>query len=88
MVEMVAPSMNENWRDLYRAALFEENKRNLPVRIANAEKKIAARSRELSNSGHHTSREKSALNLALYALAALRSSLKRDERDFGQGAVA
>ena len=85
---MNAASMNDNWKDLYVAALLEPNKSKLPMRIAVAEKKIAARSQELSNSGDDKNVERSALNIALYALAALRSSLKWDEGDPGQNAVA
>jgi hypothetical protein len=56
---MKVASMHEGgWRDLYRAALFEPNKSKTPMRIANAEKKIAARARELSNSGDHDALER------------------------------
>ena len=81
MAEMNATSINDNWRDLYVAALFEPNKSKLPLRIANAEKKITAKARELFNSGDHDTLERSALNVALYALLALRSSLDCNESD-------
>jgi hypothetical protein len=83
MAEMNAASINDNWRELYVAALFESNKSKLPLRIANAEKKITAKARELFNSGDHDTMERSALNVALYALLALRSSLDRNESDSG-----
>jgi hypothetical protein len=83
MAEMNAASINDNWRELYVAALFESNKSKLPLRIANAEKKITAKARELFNSGDHDTMERSALNVALYALLALRSSLDRNEIDSG-----
>jgi hypothetical protein len=35
------------WRDLYKAALFEVDKTKLPERIAQAEKALALRAREL-----------------------------------------
>jgi hypothetical protein len=81
-------SANENWKDLYIAALSEPDESKLPRRIASAEEKIAARSRELSNSGDHNTVEKCALNIAFYALAALRNSLKVDEDDSRENAVA
>jgi hypothetical protein len=90
MGEMNATSIND-WKDSYRAALFEPNKSKIPVRIADAEKRIAARARELFNSGHHDTLERSALNVALYALIALRSSLDWNTREGdprSQGAVA
>ncbi len=72
---MKVASMHEGSEDLYRAALFEPNKSKTPMRIANAEKKIAARAREISNSGDPDALERSELNVALYALVALRSWL-------------
>lgn len=78
---MNVTSMNrQNWKDLYAAALFEPNKSKLPMRIADAEKHITARARELFNSGDHNSLERNALNVALYALVALRSSLNDKNR--------
>ena|SRR3954466_7241998 len=88
MAEMSVPSLNQSWRDLYLAALFEPNKNKIPTRIADAEKRIAARARELFNSGDNAILERSALNVAMYALAALRSSLTWKERDQSQGAAA
>jgi hypothetical protein len=35
------------WRDLYKAALFEVDKTKLPERIAQAEKALVLRAREL-----------------------------------------
>ena len=85
---MKVASMNEDWRDLYRAALFEPNKSKTPMRIANAEKKIAARAKELSNSGDHDALERSELNVALYALVALRSWLDWNANESDTSAVA
>ena len=70
---MKTGSRHEDWRVLYRAALFEPNKSKTPMRIAVAEKKIAARVREISNSGDQDALERSELNVASYALVALRS---------------
>jgi hypothetical protein len=41
-----SPVQND-WKDLYRAALFECNQ-NIPIRIPEAEKRIEERARELS----------------------------------------
>jgi hypothetical protein len=85
---MNVTSANENWKDLYIAALSEPDESKFPMRIASAEEKIAARSRELSNSADHYTVEKCSLNIAFYALAALRNSLKADEADSRENAVA
>jgi len=61
------------WRALYVAALFETDKDRLPARIADAEKAIVARSRELFSAGSDTIEEDQALDDALYALRALQS---------------
>jgi hypothetical protein len=83
MAEMISPSIHEqkeHWQDFYRAALFEPNKSKLPVRIEHAEKQIAARARELFNTGTENIPERNALNVALFALQALRISLDWDTR--------
>ncbi len=66
------PSVS-SWRELYKAALFETNRDKLPERIANAEKAIVARARELFASSADTIEEDQALDDALYALRALQS---------------
>ena len=81
-------SQQNDWKDLYRAALFEPNKEKIPVRIADAEQRVAARARELFNSGDRDSLERRALNVAMYALVALRSSHACTQRDQSQSAVA
>ena len=81
MAEMNAASIQNDWKDLYKAALFEPNKGKIPVLIADAERRIVARARELFNSGDHNLVERSALNVALYALFALRSSLDSNETE-------
>ena len=48
---MNAISVQNDWKELYKAALFERNKEKIPVRISDAEQSIAARARELFNSG-------------------------------------
>jgi hypothetical protein len=68
-------SMPTNWRALYNAALFETDKRRIPARIADAEKAIVTRARELFSAGADTIEEDQALDDALYALRALQSCL-------------
>jgi hypothetical protein len=66
-----------SWRELYKAALFETNRDKLPERIANAEKAIIARARELFASTADTIEEDQALDDALYAMRALQSCVSR-----------
>ncbi len=63
------------WRELYTAALFESEKERIPARIADAEKAIVARARELFAAGGDTIEEDQALDDALYALHALQNCL-------------
>jgi hypothetical protein len=63
------------WRELYKAALFETDRSRLPERIAEAEKAIVARARELFNTTTDNIEEDQALDDALYALRALQSCL-------------
>lgn len=73
------PSTSNNahvWRELYTAALFETDRDKIPARIAEAEKAISARSRELFSAGSDTIEEDQALDDALYALKALQSCLE------------
>lgn len=64
------------WRELYSAALFETDKNRIPNRIAEAEKAIVARARELFSAGADTIEEDQALDDALYALRALQNCLQ------------
>lgn len=69
-----------NWRDLYRAALFETDRTRIPQRISEAEGAIMARVKELFVMGGDQIDEQQILDDALYALKALRagSSLETD----------
>ena len=69
-------SMVRKWRDLYVAALFETNTDRIPTRIADAEKAIVARARELFSAGSDTIEEDQALDDALYALHALQNCIE------------
>ncbi len=66
----------DGWRQLYVAALFETNIALLPARIAEAEKAIVARARQLFFAGSDTIEEDQALDDALYALRALQNCME------------
>jgi hypothetical protein len=69
-----SPSLrSENWRTLYRAAIFETNRRVIPNRVMEAEKAVLARGRELFRQ-IGTMDEKEALEDALYALRAYKTA--------------
>ena len=73
------PSNTRDWRQLYRAALAEIDKTKLPERIAEAEKAIVLRARELfhgrgdRSSDSDIGEETAALDQVMYSLHALRS---------------
>jgi hypothetical protein len=69
-------SIPPTWRELYTAALFETDNNRLAGRIAEAERAIVARARELFAAGGDTIEEDQALDDALYALKALQSCLE------------
>ena len=61
------------WRELYKAALSEIDKSKLPERIAEAEKAVVLRARELFQAAGDNGEETEALDDVMYALHALRS---------------
>ena len=69
------PICVRSWRELYTAALFENEKERIPARSADAEKAIVARARELFAADGDTIEEDQALDDALYALHALQNCL-------------
>jgi hypothetical protein len=76
MTNQIPQVLLRNWRELYSAALFETDKNRIPTRIADAEKAIVARARELFSAGADTIEEDQALDDALYALRALQNCLE------------
>ena len=74
--EIASPSVPRNWREFYTAALFETDENRIPTRIADAEKEIVARARELFAAGSDTIEEDQPLDDALYALRALQNCLE------------
>ncbi len=72
-----------SWRKLYRAALYETDSQKLPLCIAEAERALILRGRELFASPDDE--EAQAIDDALYALRALRSCLKLKTREAKAG---
>ncbi len=63
-----------SWKRLYTAALFEVDSAKLPERIAEAEAALVLRARELFHAPGDNIEEEQALDDAMYALQALRST--------------
>lgn len=69
------PSQARIWKDLYVAALLEGDRERAPNLIAEAERAIAERTRELFRASGDHIEEEEAMDDALYALHALKSCL-------------
>jgi hypothetical protein len=69
------PSQVGAWRELYLAALLEADMDKTPNRIAEAERAMVDRARELFKASGDNIQEEEALDDALYALRALKSCL-------------
>lgn len=79
MMPAFAPRpIHAEWKSLYRDAILETDKTIIPEKVSAAESAVLARGRELFYA-KGTSEEKEALEDALYALRAFRSSLERAE---------
>jgi hypothetical protein len=70
------PPNTNLWKNLYVAALFETNSAILPERIAKAEAALVSRARELFYAPGDHIEEEEALDDAMYALQALRSTFQ------------
>jgi hypothetical protein len=64
------------WAQFYKAALFESDANKVSERIAEAEKALVTRTRELVDSAADNIEEEQAVDDAMYALHGLRSALK------------
>lgn len=71
-----APIGVQNWRDLYRAALFEMDSQKLPLRIAEAERALNVRACELYAASSETGEEGRSVQHALSSLRALSYCLR------------
>jgi hypothetical protein len=68
------------WRALYKAALFEVDRTKLPARIAEAEKALISRGRELFNVKTGSIEEKEAVENTLFALRAFGTAWQTKSR--------
>ena len=71
-------SQVSNWRTLYRAAILEPNAAKVSNRIAEAEKEIVLRARELFQENRNNIDEEQALDSAMCTLHVFRSTLKQN----------
>jgi hypothetical protein len=72
----LGPSHKRVWAQFYKAALFELDASKVSDRIAEAERALVTRARELFDSAGDNVEEELAVDDAMYALHALRSALK------------
>jgi hypothetical protein len=68
-----SPSGND-WKELYKAAIFEDDSVKLVARIAEAERALADRAAELFGSNETPAREQQAMENAAYFLRLLRKT--------------
>ncbi len=73
------PASRLGWHVLYHAALFETDRNQIPQRIAEAERAILFRIRELFNAETDHIEEDVVLDDALYPLRALRNCVATTE---------
>jgi|ERR1700733_3979286 hypothetical protein len=67
-------SMCRDWKEIYKAALFEDDNSKIPQRIAEAERALAARASELYGASDDQIREQQAMENARYFLRVLGST--------------
>jgi len=70
-------SHSRNWKKLYTAALVETDNRRMPVLIAQAQKAIIVRARQLFDSGDESFPEEQALDSALHTLKLLGNCVRK-----------
>lgn len=78
---------SSSWRGLYVAALFETDKERMAQRIADAERALVVRARELFQASGNHLEEAAAIDDALYALHALEQCTGADARQCAQWRV-
>ena len=76
-----SPVVLRNWRELYKAALFESDTSKLPLRIEEARRALVFRSRELFATSPNYDDESEAIDNTLYALQALENCVKLNTKD-------
>lgn len=64
-------AMCRDWKEVYKAALFEDDSTKIPQRIAEAENALAARATELYGASDDQIREQQAMENARYFLRVL-----------------
>jgi len=64
--------INRGWKELYMAAIFEDDSSKIPQRIAEAERALAVRAVEPFAEGGNHAREQRAMENAMYFLRLLR----------------
>ena len=67
-------SSGNDWKALYKAAIFEDDSVKLMARIAEAERALADRAAELFGSNETSAREQQAMENAAYFLRLLRKT--------------
>jgi|GEM_PF-7067303 len=66
--------MCRDWKEVYKAALFEDDNSKIPQRIAEAESALAVRATELYGTSDDQIREQQAMENARYFLRVLGST--------------
>jgi hypothetical protein len=69
--EHLSPSSGD-WKEFYKAAIFEDDSAKIPQRIAEAERALAARAAEPFSVAENQVRERQAMENAMYFLRLLR----------------
>lgn len=67
-------TQGNDWKELYKAAVFEDDNAKIPQRIAEAERALAARALELFGANENQVREQQAMENAMYFLRLLRKT--------------
>lgn len=68
--------MSQDWKEIYKAALLEDDNSKIPQRIAEAEKALATRALELFGGAGDQVREQQAMENARYFLRVLGATVE------------